>query len=130
MIGLFNQLNAQGSVIRTAVQGKALRNEIITNNIANADTPGFRAKRVDFEDSLAQAIGNYPLPSNRIVDLSGVTKTVALRDHDTFFRLDGNNVDIEREMVMLYQNSMKYETLISSLIVNSGRLSTIFQGGR
>ena len=128
-MSLFNQLNAQGSVLRAALVGTAKRNEAIVNNIANADVPGFRATRVEFEDSLREAVGNYPHPRNRNIDVSGVTPTVHLQNPGFHYRIDQNSVDIEQEMVMLYQNSMVFDTLISSVMTNSQRLRTVFQQG-
>lgn len=126
-MSLFNQLNAQGSVLRAALQGTAKRNEVIVNNIANADVVGFRASRVAFEDSLLDAIGNYPHPRHRNIDVSGVKPTVHLQNPGFFYRIDGNNVDIEVEMVKLYQNSMVFDTIVSSIMANSQRMRTIFQ---
>ena len=126
-MSLFTQLNAQGSVLRTALNGHAMRNEAIVNNIANADVPGFRARRVDFEDALIDAIGNFPNPRNRNVDTSGVRPTLHFQDLGFHFRTDGNNVDIEVEMVRLYQNQMRFDTITSSIMANSQRLRTIFQ---
>ena len=126
-MSLFNELNAQGSVLRAALVGTARRNEVISNNIANADVPGFRAMRVDFEDSLIEAIGRYPRPSNRNIDVSGFRPTVHLQNPGFHYRLDGNNVDIEVEMVRLFQNSMQFDTMVGSIMSNSQRLRTIFQ---
>lgn len=126
-MSLFNQLNAQGSILRTAMIGKAKRNEVIVNNIANADVPGFRARRVEFESALIEAIGHYPHPRHRNINVSGVSPTVHLQDPGFHYRIDGNNVDIEVEMVRLYQNSMKFDTIVSSVMANSQRIRTILQ---
>lgn len=126
-MSLFNQLTAQGSVLRAAMVGTAKRNEVIANNIANADVPGFRARQVHFEDSLLEAIGNYPHPRHRNIDTSGVRPTVHFQDPGFHYRIDGNNVDIEVEMVRLYQNSMRFETFVSSMQANSQRMSTVLQ---
>lgn len=126
-MSLFSQLGAQGSILRAAMVGKAKRNEVIANNITNADVPGFRARRVAFEDSLIEAIGHYPHPRHRSLDVSGVSPTVHLQDPGFHYRIDGNNVDIEVEMVRLYQNSMKFDTVVSSVMTNSQRLRTVLQ---
>lgn len=126
-MSLFNQLNAQGSVLRAALQGTAKRNSVVANNIANADVPRFRAQRVEFESQLVEAIGHYPHPRHRSLDLSGVAPTVHFQTPGFHYRIDGNDVDIEVEMVRLYQNSMKFDTMIASVQTNSQRLRTIFQ---
>ena len=137
---LLEQIGTQGRIIESALQGKLVRNHVISNNIANADVPGFRARRVSFEGSLLEALGDYPFdrkinlsgennPRNRRIDLSGVEPEVAFMFPPGFYRIDGNQVDVESEMVQLYQNSMKFDTLISSVIANSRRLSMVLQRG-
>ena len=122
---LLDRLYAQGSVISTTLQGLKVRNQVISNNIANAEVPGFRARRVDFEDSLIDALSGFPRCRN--FDLSGVTPRVSFQNPDAFYRLDGSSVDIEVEMVHLYQNSMRFDTLVTSVMANSRRLSTVLQ---
>ena len=126
-MALFTELGAQSSVLRAAMRGTAKRNEVISNNIANADVPGFRARRVAFEDDLIDAIGHYPHPRHRNIDVSGVTPTLHFQNPGFWYRTDGNNVDIEVEMVRLYQNSMKFDTMVSSMQANSERLRTVLQ---
>ena len=124
---LFDRLTEQGSVLRAALNGTMVRNDVIVNNIANADVAGFKASRVDFEESLKHAVANTPRNQRR--DLSGVVPTVRRDNPNHSFRLDHNNVDIEREMVALYQNAMRFETMIASVQNNSRRLSLAL-GGR
>ena len=128
-MSLFTQLNAQNGIVRASLHGHAKRNEVISNNIANADVPGFTARRVEFELSLREAIGHYPHPRHRNVDVSGVNVTVHYQNPAFHYRVDGNNVDIEVEMVKLYQNSMRFDTLISSMMANSQRMRTVLQQG-
>ena len=125
-MSLFSQLNAQGSVLRAALRGTAKRNEVIVNNIANADVVGFQARRVAFEDSLIEAVGNYPHPRHRNLNVD-IQPTVHLQNPGFFYRIDGNNVDIDVEMVKLYQNSMVFDTVISSVMANSQRMRTVLQ---
>ena len=130
MAALFNQLNAQGGILRAALVGTAKRNEVIANNIANADVPGFNARRVEFENSLRAAIGDYPDVRHRHVDVSDFRVSVHYQNQQFHYRIDGNNVDIEVEMVKLYQNSMRFDTLVSSIQANSQRMRTVLQQGQ
>jgi len=131
MAALFNQLNAQSGILRASLRGAAMRNEVIANNIANADVPGFTARRVEFENSLRAAIGDYPDVRHRHVDLSDFRVSVHYQNRQFHYRIDGNNVDIEVEMVQLYQNSMRFDTMIASLQANSQRMQTVLrQGGQ
>ncbi|MCL1997530.1 MAG: flagellar basal body rod protein FlgB [Turicibacter sp.] len=125
-MALFSELTAHGGILRAALTGTAKRHEVISNNIANADVPGFVGSRVEFEEALIEAVGNYPRPSNRTVDVSGVVPTVHLQNPGFLNRLDGNHIDIETEMVRLYQNSMRFETIHSAIMANSQRMSTVW----
>ena len=125
-MSLFSELNAQSSVLRAAMRGTATRNEIIVNNIVNADVPGFRAREVAFEEHLQEMIGTFPL--NRSIDLDNFAPTVRFRNPGFQYRTDGNTVDIDVEMVSLYQNAMRFDTVVSSLMVNSERMRMVLQG--
>ena len=126
-MSLFSQLNAQNGIMRAALRGHAERNSVIVNNIANADVPGFTARRVEFESSLRDAIGHYPHPRHRAVDLGDFNVTMHYQNPAFHYRIDGNNVDIEVEMVKLYQNSMQFDTIVSSMNANSERMRTVLQ---
>jgi flagellar basal-body rod protein FlgB len=102
-----------------------LRNEVISNNIANVDTPGYKASEVKFEDLMAAAAGtegsglkmavtNAKHISAQSGDLSDVEAQV-VTDRSTSERLDGNNVDVEHEMSELAKNSIEYYTLMSKV---------------
>ena len=114
-----------------------LRNEVITNNIANADTPGFKVSEVEFEDILVSAIsgsdiemkttreGHISRPGGG--DLSRLEPTVR-KIEDTSYRFDENNVDVEAEMVSLAQNSLEYYTLVSKINSEFNKLNMAIQG--
>ena len=111
-MSLFGQLNTQGSVLRASMHGHAKRNEVISNNIANADVPGFRARRVEFEASLKQAVGHYPHPRHRHLELSGVGPTIHYQNPGLHYRIDGNNVDIDHENLQMSKQKLLYDFLV------------------
>ena len=107
------------NVLDRAADAAWQRNEAISNNIANVDTPGYKRQDVAFESVLQQALGN-----NRYESLDDKVANVVLcrlrgrayLDYANYsYRLDGNNVDIENENVMLAENQLKYQGLISSI---------------
>ncbi len=87
-----------------------LRNEVISNNIANVDTPGFKRSDVQFENIL-----------NRELALSGTNarvdgiEAVVVTDNSDALGLDGNNVDIEKEMTELARNTLEYYAYVSEI---------------
>lgn len=96
-----------------------LRNEIISNNIANVDTPGYKRQDVDFESQLRQALGNsrYETVDSKVANVTSTELEARVyTDSANFsYRLDGNNVDIDTENVELASNQIKYNGLMSSI---------------
>ncbi len=106
-------------ILDKAADASWLRNEAISNNIANADTPGYKRQDVAFESVLKKALGNNRYVSTDAKVARAKTKNLSPRtytDYDNFsYRLDKNNVDIENENVMLAENQLKYQGLLSSI---------------
>lgn len=97
--------------LEKALQASSYKSEVINSNIANVDTPGYKRKVVNFEDSLSSAIDNFRETGD--VDVSAVNPTISEEDYS--YRLDENGVVMEEEMVELYENSSRYDVLVSSV---------------
>jgi flagellar basal-body rod protein FlgB len=115
------------------------RNEVIAQNIANVDTPGYKKRTVRFEEYLDDVMqsdsfkGNttdkrhIKINSKEINDI----KIHINKEYDNFStRLDGNNVDIETEMASLAKNEIRYNTLIQSLSGGFAKLKSVIKEGR
>jgi len=105
------------------------RNEIISENIANVDTPGYKRKDVQFEDYF-----NSELKNSRISKLKSRLSNdedirVVYDNRNYSYRLDGNNVDIEREMAIRAENTIRYYTLINRMSSQLNKIRTIIKGG-
>ena len=103
--------------LERAMSGSALRQQVIANNIANANTPNFKASDVDFHAALAQAFAGQPT-----VDQIGATDFSVETDSASTGRLDGNNVDIDQQMANLSENTLDYQSLES---VMASRISIL-----
>ena len=122
---IYNYIN----VLDKAADAANSRNEIISNNIANVDTPNYRRKDVTFERYLEQAmIGSDPLDervaeiNTHLSDFGGLIYT----DHSVLsYRLDGNNVDIDTENAYLAENQIRYNTLVSQIGQEFSRYKTV-----
>jgi flagellar basal-body rod protein FlgB len=92
-----------------------MRQSVLANNLANAETPGFRRMDVDFHDALAQAMGS--------ADSATIESTTftAQQDPQTM-RADGNGVDIDTESAAMAKNGLEYEALLS---VSKARIQII-----
>lgn len=108
---------------------ESLRRKVIANNIANVDVPHFKRSEVNFESELQRAIMERKDPSNRLPakmsdrrhipfyvprDIKGVQPRINL-DYNTTNRNDGNNVDIEKEIVDGTKNQMRYNAFIAAI---------------
>jgi flagellar basal-body rod protein FlgB len=107
--------------VQRAMSGASLRNEAISNNIANANTPGFVPSDVDFHGALATALGEDG-------DLSEVRDSVqsasfeATADGTVQMRADGSGFDIDAQAAQLAANGLEYEALVA---VAKGRIDIL-----
>ena len=112
------------NVLGKAADASWMRNNIISNNIANNDTPGYKRKDVQFESYLAMELirgGNLrSRVANTDLDrLDGIAYT----DYSSLsYRADGNNVDIHPENTYLAENQLRYYTLLDSMTQEFSRL--------
>ena len=101
-------------LVRVALDAALLRHEIIANNIANADTPGFQAKRLDFEQQLVgfSALlsgGNDDALTDRINSLKA-----SLHESDSMVVSQQEPVELDREMIRLTENTLRYQALLQA----------------
>ena len=99
------------NVLTKAADASWKRESIITNNISNIDTPGYKRKDLNFESVLSEELGRCKHKSldRKLgeLDLSKLTPNV-YTDHSNYsYRLDGNNVDIDTENVELASERIK-----------------------
>ena len=113
--GIYSYIN----VLDKAADASWLRNELISNNIANQDTPGYKRTDVDFESQLSQALKNQKYTSIdakvKNVELSRLNGRIYTDYGDFSYRMDENNVDPEQEQVKLAANQLKYQGLIQAM---------------
>lgn len=107
------------NVLDKAADASWTRNEVISNNIANAATPNYKRKDVEFEQYLlAQLQGANSATLQSAVarmDLNSLEATSYTDYSNLSYRLDGNNVDIDTENVELASNQIKYQALVGSI---------------
>ncbi|MDQ4007466.1 MAG: flagellar basal body rod protein FlgB [Actinomycetota bacterium] len=92
------------STLRTALDGLSQRQRVTADNIANIDTPGFRAATVDFESSLQAALADGSLASGDTVGATtGLTTTPV--------GPNGNNVDLQTETMTAMRSVFQYQLM-------------------
>ncbi|HOA30676.1 MAG: flagellar basal body rod protein FlgB [Clostridia bacterium] len=108
-----------------------LRNEILANNIANVDTPNFKRSDVRFSKILEDSISMKTTRDKHINPASSSNYSVEVyEDSNTNVRMDGNNVDIEREMNELAKNAIWYNYLTHMVTKEIKLLDLAINGGR
>jgi flagellar basal-body rod protein FlgB len=104
-----------------AIQFRLLKQNVTSSNIANAETPGYKAKKIDFEEALSRAVDihglgemsathkdHFPVNGNSISKV----RADVYDNPDITVTNDGNTVDLEREMAELAENSIVYNAAI------------------
>jgi len=121
-------------MLEQSLNTSALRQRTIANNIANVDTPNYKAKEVVFKDELKRATAMVAKKTHeRHIDFSsssgdGGNRLVTKRT--TTMRNNGNNVDIDREMALLAENQIFYNALIDRISGKFQSLKTVARGGQ
>jgi len=134
---MVNPIGDRGIGTITAwLQGLSQRQEAISDNIANIDTPGYRRKEVPFEAELRRSLGassgtrlavtdpGHMSSGGTLSGSNGVQATQALESS----RLDGNNVDIDQEMISLAETQMRYQAAASALNTKLDILRNVIRG--
>ena len=118
----YNYVNVLGK----AADASWTRNDILANNIANADTHGFKRKDVQFETYLKNAVAGTDSLNETVanIDLNELNCTTYTDQANLSYRYDGNNVDINTENVELAKNQLKYYTLMNSMSQEFSRLKS------
>lgn len=95
------------------------RQQLLVGNIANVDTPEYHTRDIDFRRELGLAMENMNQPS-----LPTVTEVSGLIE-----RPDGNNVNIDREALLLAENQLQFRMGIELIKKEFGMLSMAIKGG-
>ncbi|NLI60549.1 MAG: flagellar basal body rod protein FlgB [Clostridiales bacterium] len=114
------------------------RNQAISHNIANVDTPGYKKKEVSFEKELADAMAGYGFKGKRTRDRHIQIGNVAIDEinprvievDSTKMRVDDNNVDIDTEMANLATNTIMHYAAVQKINGELHRLKNIINEGR
>lgn len=128
--------------LEIALKGLSLRQQVIANNLANIDTPGFKASDATFETELKRALGRdkgggmafaQTHPAHLSVPESDTVSAVAPRvvlQNTQALRNDGNNVDIDREMLRLVETNINYNAMVQLIAKKFSLLRTIITEGK
>ncbi|AME05291.1 flagellar basal body rod protein FlgB [Bacillus siamensis] len=110
-----------------------IKQKVLTNNIANIDTPNYKAKKVSFRNLLDQETSNLEAVKTdyRHVDFTDSGDDYSIvSSGDTSYQQNGNNVDIDKEMTDLAENQINYQALVERMSGKFNSLKTVLTGGK
>jgi len=122
----FTLFGSTQQLLSLSMRLHSMRHEILAGNIANADTPGYRAKDLEFsaalqalvapENGVAAGVGpRVQLIASEPIDISTPAPGNLVRVKETEGKLDDNSVDLDRQIASLVENSLSYETSLTLL---------------
>ncbi|WP_378957112.1 flagellar basal body rod protein FlgB [Pelosinus sp. sgz500959] len=124
------------AVLEQALSASSLRQKVISNNIANVNTPGYKKSEVSFEDMLQNAIGGDKLPMVKTnerhlgMGKDSIPNPQINTMSNTSIRTDGNNVDIDVEMADLAKNSIYYNAVVQQISNYFSGIKSAIKEGR
>jgi flagellar basal-body rod protein FlgB len=122
-------------LMKRGLDTAGLRHEVISNNIANINTPGFKRSSVLFSDELSKASGKgleAKLLHPKHIPFGGKrneTQPKVVIENDTIYRNDLNNVDLNQEMADLEKNTLYYNAIAGRMGSGFRLLNSVIQGG-
>ncbi|MDX8046931.1 flagellar basal body rod protein FlgB [Gracilibacillus sp. S3-1-1] len=125
-----------GGTIQTlenSLQYASVKNKTIAQNISNADTPNYKAKKVSFNNVLKNELSNSfqtTRTDNRHIPFStGESNVRITANNNTMYNHNGNNVDVDKEMTELAKNQIYYQGLVDRMNGKFNSLQTVVRGG-
>ena len=117
------------NLLTKAADARWKRETVISNNIANVDTPGYKRKDLNFQGVLTEELGRCKHESldSKVsdVDLSRLDPQIYVDSANYSYRMDGNNVDIDTENVELASEQIRYEGLTDCINSEFERMKAV-----
>jgi flagellar basal-body rod protein FlgB len=122
--------NTNFQTLKVAMDDAMLRQSVHAQNIANAETPGYRRKYVVFEELLKEAsrIRLATTHERHIPSSQSLPQAKVEVDKQAFYRNDQNGVDIDYEVTQMVANGLRYEVLARLMSKNIEYYNTVLRG--
>ncbi|MCX7977404.1 MAG: flagellar basal body rod protein FlgB [Bdellovibrionaceae bacterium] len=135
MSGLFDKTT---QALQTSLAMRQLRHSLTSANIANAETPGYHAKKLDFEEALSRALDidglrKMSTSSPEHFPVGGVSARIRPDIYDNpegSVDNDGNTVDLEKEMATLAENAILYKAALQLINKKMAAMKYVASDGR
>ncbi|MCB0877446.1 MAG: flagellar basal body rod protein FlgB [Thermoleophilia bacterium] len=103
------------------------RQEVLANNLANVNTPGYKRLDVDFDGALAKAVDAARAGDRSQLD---AMRPGVSTDKSVTVRVDGNSVDVDQEMAYVAENNIRYNALVQLTQKKLETLKYVISDGR
>jgi flagellar basal-body rod protein FlgB len=105
------------NVLNKAADASVIRQELLTNNLANNDTPDYKRKDLNFESFLKKELKGDEDLDKRVANanLSKLNGSIYTDRANLSYRYDGNNVDVDVEEGYIAENQIRYYTLLQTM---------------
>lgn len=120
-----NLFSGRLSNLQNALDRTTQRHSLIADNLANVNTPGFKRRDMDFNIVL-----NAAMHPDKVLDQSLRQQRAQEASDQTSLRLDGNNVDMEREVMSMSETELRYETLTQMTSGYFSELKNVIHEGK
>jgi flagellar basal-body rod protein FlgB len=117
-------------LISVALDATLLRHEVIANNIANVDTPGFQVQGLSFEDQLRGFTDSISEKNDQLLQAEVKSLAERLHEGDSLIVRENEKVELDREMVKLAENTVRYQALLKASAKRDELLTLAINGGR
>lgn len=116
-------------VLSKTANASSKRQDVLSNNLANVDTPGYKRQDVSFENVLASALHGAENLDDAIKQIAPACLNASIYTDSSSlsYRKDGNNVDIDTESAFLAKNQMRYYTLLDSISQEFSRIKSVIK---
>ena len=119
-MNIFSNVN----LVNKAINATLVRKDLISQNIANVDTPNYKRQDIDFESVLLKELQSA---GGKEIDINRLNADIYTDLKDSSYRMDGNNVDIEVERSEETKVELRYNTLVTRITAQLNRMETILQ---
>jgi len=127
-------------ILSKSLDAASLRQKAISNNIANLNTPNYKRQLVSFEEEISKCLNKADSsislkrtkPGHIALERDNISKIepVVFSDKSSSLRTDGNNVDIDLELAILAENTVKFNVLSQTISKKFSMLRSVIRGGR
>ena len=119
-MNIFSDIN----LVNKAINATLLKKDLISQNIANVDTPNYKRQDIDFESVLLREVQSA---GKNDIDINNLNAEIYTDLKNSSYRMDGNNVDIEVERSEETKVELRYNTLVTRITAQLNRMETILQ---